>query len=236
MMFRYVSNAGIIFDIGDKIVGIDCLCRDSAKIYQDTPLKIREALNVDVLIFTHEHEDHFCAAYVKDAWEKNHSLQIYSTKEAIEILQAMELPTGNLHQVADGDVLNVGSARIQFLKSVHEGPQYADVENLSLLITYNEEKVVVTGDAMPCETFFRNIKEWEQKIDWFFAPFPYVGLRSARKLMKEQLDIHNIIVLHLPRKEADIYKWEENTRKMCELAKDDLPKPIFPKISEGNTL
>jgi L-ascorbate metabolism protein UlaG (beta-lactamase superfamily) len=167
---------------------------------------------------------------VKEAWEKNHSLQIYSTKETIEILREMELPMENLHQVADGDVLEVGLARIKFLKSVHEGSQYADIENLSLLITYDEKKVVVTGDAMPCETFFQNIQKWDQQIDWLFAPFPYVGLRSTRKLLAKYLDIQNIYVLHLPRKEADAQNWIENTKRICENAKDGLVMPVFPDI------
>ena len=115
------------------------------------------------------------------------------------------------------------------METVHEGEQYADVQNLTLLMEIGGEKFVVTGDAMPCKDLFENIGYWSKQIDWFLAPFPYVGLRSTRKLMKEYLDIQNIFVLHLPRKEADVQGWTTNTKRVCEMAKDGLPQPVFPE-------
>lgn len=228
-MFQYVSNAGIVFRVGEKTVGIDCLCKDSLKLYQDTPLQIREELNLDVLIFTHEHEDHFCVQYVREAWEKNPALTIYSTKKTIELLMETDIPATNLYQVMDGNELEVGALHITFMQSIHEGEQYSDIENLTLLIQIEDRHFVVTGDAMPSKKIFERIRAWSSCIDWLFVPFPYVGLRSTRKLMREYLDIKNIFVLHQPRKEADAQNWVANTKRVCEGAKDALPQPIFPK-------
>lgn len=231
--FRYVSNAGIVFDVAGETIGVDCLCKDSAKLYRDTPLEIKQELKLDVLIFTHEHEDHFCAEYVKEAWERNPNLQIYSTNKTIKILQETNIPSDNLHRVTDVDVLEVGTLHIEFMQSVHEGEQYADIQNLTLLIKKEDKKIVITGDAMPCRELFERIYKWSPQIDWLFVPFPYVGLRSTRKQMKEYLDIKNIFVLHQPRKEADAQNWIENTKRVCEDAKDGLPQPIFPdKLGE----
>ena len=229
MKFQYVSNAGIIFDIGGRQIGIDCLCKDSTELYQDTPPQIREKLKPDILIFTHEHEDHFCAEYVKEAWEKNSSLCIYTTKRVIEYLTQINLPISNLNQVQDGMVLRSDGIQIEFIETVHEGVQYSDVQNLTLLIRIEDKHLVVTGDAMPCKELFQEIRAWSSHIDWLFAPFPYVGLRSTRKLMIEQLDIRNIFVLHQPRKEADVQNWVASTKHVCESAKDGLPQPIFPE-------
>lgn len=230
--FQYVSNAGIIFDVDGRQIGIDCLCKDSSKLYQDTPPQIREALKPDILIFTHEHEDHFCADYVKEAWEKNPNLHIYSTKRVTECLTQINIPISNLNQVQDGTVLRGDGMQIEFIETVHEGEQYADVQNLTLLIKNGNKHLVITGDAMPCKELFKRISEWSSHIDWLFAPFPYVGLRSTRKLLCEYLNIKNIFVLHQPRKEADIQNWVANTKRLCENAKDDLPQPIFPEQLE----
>lgn len=215
--------------MGGNQIGIDCLCRDSSKLYQDTPLELREKLKLDILIFTHEHEDHFCAEYVKEAWEKNSELQVYGGEMVIQTLERMLIPSRNLNVVQDGDVLEVGKLKIQFMQSIHEGEQYASVQNLTLLIKKENKNLVVTGDAMPCGELFARISEWSRKIDWLFAPFPYVGLRSTRKLLREYLDIENIFVLHQPRKEADVQNWVENTKRLCASAKDSLPQPIFPE-------
>ena len=228
-MFQYVSNAGIIFEIDGKRVGIDCLCKDSLQLYKDTPEAIREEMRLDVIIFTHEHEDHFCAEYVKDAWEKNSELQIYSTKKVIECLQNISIPKSNLNEVQDGTVLRVGDLQIRFCETLHEGAQYSDIQNLSLLINKEDKHLVVTGDAMPCRELFAKIAEWSPHLEWLFAPFPYVGLKSNRKLICEHLTIYNIFMLHLPKKETDRQGWTENTKKICEQAKDELPFPIFPE-------
>ena len=227
-MFQYVSNAGITFNIGNKLIGIDCLCKDSSKLYQDTPTQIREELKLDILIFTHEHEDHFCVEYVKEAWEKNPKLIIYSTERTIKLLRDINIPENNLYQVADGEEIIIDSLHILFMQSIHEGEQYVNIQNLTLLIKIEDKHLVITGDAMPCKELFARINAWVPNIDWLIAPFPYVGLRSTRKLMKEYLDIKNIFVLHQPRKEADVQNWVANTKRVCESAKDDLPQPIFP--------
>lgn len=229
LKFQYVSNAGIIFDVDGRQIGIDCLCRDSSKLYQDTPLQIREQLKPDILIFTHEHEDHFCAEYVKEAWEKNPKLEIYSTTAVVERLKEIGVPSINLKEVQDGDALKLNDMQICFKETVHEGEQYSAVKNLTLLMEKEDEKIVVTGDAMPCAELFEKIGEWSKKVDWLYAPFPYVGLRSTRKLMIEHLDIQNIFALHLPLKEADVQGWIANTKRVCEMAKDGLSQPVFPE-------
>ena len=228
--FQYVSNAGIIFDVEGRRIGIDCLCQDSSKLYQDTPMQIREELKLDMLIFTHEHEDHFCAEYVKEALEKNPTLIIYSTKSVIDILREMNIPEDNLYQVTDGEQIIINGLHITFMQSIHEGEQYANIQNLTLLIKNEDKHLVVTGDAMPCKELFERIAAWSPHIDWLFAPFPYVGLRSTRKLMKEYLDIENIFVLHQPRPEADVQNWVANTKRVCESAKDGLLAPTFPDV------
>ena len=229
MQIRYVSNAGIILSTEGINIGIDCFCRDSANIYQDTPLEIRQELKLDILIFTHEHEDHFCAEYVKEAWEENKELQIVGNTKVIEMLTDIHIPVSNLHEVKERDELHLGKVRVQFLESFHEGEQYADVQNLSLLINKDEKHYVVPGDAKPIQTFFEKIASWSKKIDCFFAPFPYVGLHSTRRLLAEYLDIKNIFVLHQPRPEADTQGWVKNAKKVCQNASDGLPEPIFPE-------
>ena len=67
-----------------------------------------------------------------------------------------------------------------------------------------------------------------EEIDWLFAPFPYVGLRTTRKRLTEYLHIRNVFAFHQPRPEMDGQNWIGSTRRVCELAQDSLPKPIFP--------
>lgn len=236
MKFQYVCNAGIVLASEDISIGIDCFCKDTDKLYQDTPSEVRKELLEEIengklqsLIFTHEHEDHFCAEYVKEAWEKNQNLQIYSTKKVIEILREWNMPAINLYEIGDGDTFDVGTINVKCIQSVHEGAQYENVQNMTLLIKIEDKHLVLTGDAAPTQQLFERIRQWSKDIDWLFAPFPYVGLHSTRKLMKEALDIKHIFVLHQPRKEADVQNWVGKAKRVSENAKDGLPQAIFPE-------
>ena len=222
MRFQYVSNAGIVLEIGEKKIGIDCFAKDETGLYQDTPQHILEELILDVLIITHEHADHFCAAYVKEAQRRNPDVQIYTTEATAAFLN------GNVHIVTDGTTIYIEEMQICFRETIHEGDMYANVTNLTLYIKKEDKRIVFTGDARPCRELFEQISEWSKAVTWFFAPFPYVGLRSNRKLMNEFLRIDNIFVLHQPREEADVQNWVANTKLVCERAKDGLPKPMFP--------
>ena len=112
-MIRYVSNAGIIFD-GDKKIGIDCLCKDTAALYLDTPVEILKEMKLDILIFTHGHSDHFCAEYVDTVFEQNPQLQIYGTEEVIETLSKGNIPLQHLHVVQNGDVLEINKGNTEW--------------------------------------------------------------------------------------------------------------------------
>lgn len=226
MMIRYVSNAGIIFD-GETKIGIDCLCKDKATLYRDTPVEILKEMKLDILIFTHGHSDHFCAEYVDTVFEQNPQLQIYGTEEVIEILSKGNIPLQHLHVVQNGDVLEINKGNIQFLQSIHEGVEYTGVQNFTLLINKEDKHFVVTGDAAPTNELFEQISAWSREIDCLFVPFPYVGLNSTRRLLCKHLDIRKIFAYHLPRTEADAQGWIANTKRVCEQAKDGLPMPVF---------
>lgn len=254
MKFQYVCNAGIVLTSEDIRIGIDCFSRDTDHLYQDTPDKVSSELLNDVetgrlqaLIFTHEHGDHFCAEHVKEACERNADLQVLAGKNVVRILREEGVSERQLQEIKLPCKKSFGEIQIEFIETLHEGEQYAGVQNLTLLIkkaepeemgvhndALRERYFVVSGDAAPTQELFRQIARWSARVDWLFAPFPYVGLRSTRKLLCENLDIRNIFVLHQPRQEADTQNWVTNTKKVCEQAKDNLPMPIFPDKLGGN--
>lgn len=253
-MMRYVSNAGIVLKQDKTGIGIDCFCRDSNHLYQDTPDEVcRELLEeiqegqLQALIFTHEHSDHFCADHVKEACGRNADLQVLAGQKVIQILRKEGVPERQLQEIKPPCEKSFGGIQVEFIETMHEGEKYADVQNLTLLVkkagqgaivepndAIEGKYLVITGDAAPTRQLFQRIGQWSKNIDWLFAPFPYVGLHSTRKLMKEALDISHIFVLHQPRQEADTQNWVANAKRVNENAKDGLPKAIFPEKLGGN--
>lgn len=234
---RYVSNAGLLFRVQDQLLGIDLFCRDSAGLYPDTTPKLRQELfkeiadgRLDTLIFTHGHEDHFCLEDVLEAGRQNSRLRIISTGQVIEELCKAGMPGENLIAVSQSAFwLESGAFRIGAFYSVHEGAQYAQVQNLTLLMEASKQRWVVAGDAAPSGELFAKIGAWSKTIDCFFLPFPYVGLPSTRRMLGKELEIRRIFVLHQPRREADTQDWTGHARAVCRQAKDGLPMPLFPE-------
>ena len=239
MKMRYVSNAGIVFETNEISIGIDCFCKDETGMYKDLEFHVKEDLfseiekgKLRVLIFTHEHSDHFYMEDVREACRKNKELKVWAGENVVRILEQAGVCAQQLVRVHPSCEYipdnEEGNVRIQFLNTLHDGEQYADVQNLTLLINIGRKSMVITGDAMPREGLFEEIGRWEKEIDWLIAPFPYVGLRTARKAISENLDVKQIFVLHQPKEEADVQNWVANTKKVCEQARDKLPYPVFP--------
>lgn len=237
MRMRYVSNAGIILETEGKSIGVDCFCKDENGRYYDVAANVKEELleavasgRLNTLIFTHEHSDHFSPEYVKEAFEKNRDIKIYGNQAVLTNLSAYGIPKENLIKLCSSQKMEFGDIKVQAIRTAHDGEQYADIEHFTLLINIGRKSIVVTGDANPQKELFEQICQWSQNMDWLLAPFPYVGLSTARKAMKGALDIRHIFVLHQPRKEADVQGWIANTKKVCEQAKDGLPAPVFPEM------
>ena len=234
MKMRYVSNAGIVFEHQGIHVGIDCFCKDEYGIYPELEQGLKEELLneiedgiLSVLIFTHEHSDHFCAEDVKVACDRNSKLQFWSGKSVVQRLRELGVPSEQLLEVNPSQTNGIGKTmEIKFLQTLHDGEQYAHIQNLTVLINIGKKSIAVTGDAMPRQELFQEIARWNQKVDLLVAPFPYVGLRTARRAINDSLDIGDIFVLHQPKE--DTQKWVENAKNMCKQAQDELPYPIFP--------
>ena len=236
-----VSNAGLLFQFPRGGLAVDCISRDPQKLYPDTSPGMRQFLmkeirekRLNVLIFTHEHGDHFYLPDVLEAWKENPELLIISNQAVGSALRISGIPGENLIIVggsAEGEIswIELDSVRVGLLVTKHEGKQYDSVKNLTVLLEVQHDKetgyrMVVTGDAMPCESFFRRIQSWSAKIDRMFLPFSYVGLPSVRMRMKQYLNTGSVYVVHQPRPEADTGKWMERAREICQKGKEDFPE------------
>lgn len=245
---RYVSNAGLVLEADGEAIGIDVFSRDPSGLYPDTPPGIREELLEEIergrlgtLIFTHGHGDHFCGEDVWEAGRRNPKLSVISTEPVIRALGSAGSSAGteenkccSLFSVPSQDTgapfwIQTGPFRIGFLYTLHEGAQYAKVPNLTLLIEAAGQHWVVPGDAAAGRELFARIRQWSPVVDWFFLPFPYVGLLSSRRLLAESLEIRHAFVLHQPRPEADAQNWVGQAKRICRQAQDGLPDPVFPE-------
>ncbi len=223
---------------GKHTLGIDMFSRDGEGLYPDTPgdLKIEllrkiEEGEIETLLFTHGHGDHFCLEDVIEALHRNPELCIISTSEVIGRIRTEEKDAGTMYAIppdkTENIKINLPGIYMEVFNTKHMGEQYADVQNLACMLRIGEKRLLIPGDAWPEPEFFARVRRWSPKIDCLIAPFPLIGLPSTRKIIANNLEIEHILALHLPQPEADSQNWTASAKSVCERSHDTLPIPDF---------
>ena len=246
-LVRYTANAGFLLVRGDMALGIDLFASDPQGLYKDTPSPVREQLlaeiaagNLNVLLFTHEHGDHFCVDDVVRACSLNPALRVFGNRQVCSALHGAGAAPGQVMGLKCGS-MPLGSLFlnppvqgrtdcVRILPAAHEGARYADVENLSILLYTGGQHLVFTGDAAPGDALFREIADWSREIDWMFVPFPAVGVGSSRRAMMRAFDrVGHVFACHLPRPSADVQQWTRRTLDVLQQLRSD-KEHVFPDV------
>lgn len=250
----HAASAGILIDIEETSLGIDLFSKDPAGLYPDTTDELKEKLwekigrgEIQTLLFTHGHGDHFHLPDVMEAMQRNPELTVISTEEVIGRIRRCWKKTGvaNLEAAASIDTpnllaitsdikenqkLNLPGMELELFNSKHMGAQYAGVQNLAVLLSAAGKRIFVPGDAWPETELFERVSQWSPEIDVMAAPFPLVGIPTTRRLIDKTLKIQNILAMHLPRMEKDEQNWLASAKAVCARAKDSLPMPVFGEV------
>ena len=240
----HTGNAGIVIQVhnieekSSGAIGFDVFAKQPGGIYPDTPEAIRQELlrdirekNLETLVFTHEHADHFCPEDVAEALKMNPDLRIISTEETIRRIRALEPEAGRLTAVAASEqkyrVVTLPGMRLTLFNSIHMGDQFANIQNLVCLLEAGGKRLMLPGDARPEKLLYERAAAWSKKMDWLIGPFPLMGLPSSRRLIARYLELEHVLAIHLPRPDKDTEGWRKNAQHICETAGDGLPVPVF---------
>ena len=92
----FIGNEGVVVDSGQSAIAIDAMFGDGAGPYADTPPALRDALeaargawrNIDLILATHGHPDHFEARAVVRHMRSNPDAHLVTTPQAVAMLSA----------------------------------------------------------------------------------------------------------------------------------------------------
>jgi len=189
MEIKRTANAGVLLRLDGVSVLLDGVCNE-VKPYLKTPDSVRDALLAsppDVVAFTHQHADHYDAAFVSD----------YLKNTAGPALGPADIPLCNSTQYA------VGGVHILSVPTRHLG-RTDPVAHFSYVIC-GSVCVWFMGDAAPTEFSARGDLP---KPDVMIAPYAYAtagGWEITKRLAPKVL-----IVVHMPGRQNDPYGlWEQ---------------------------
>lgn len=93
--------------------------------------------NIDAVVITHEHQDHFDPVKIQSIIKANPSVQIITTSQVAKALNSKNAKTARLEEE-----YSIGKLKLEFFGEKHE--LFTDVENIAVLVN---EKFYHPGDS-----------------------------------------------------------------------------------------
>lgn len=230
-----------MLELNEHKILIDSLCDSSIPIYKNPPAPIKEAMitgiapfnDIEVLLFTHQHSDHFDPVSTSFFLKNHVDTRVISSPEVIAKLNHQfpniepgRLMEQNLSWGGAGNFETKG-LKIKSLAMRHDGLEYRDVLNLAYLIETAGKKILHVGDAKPISENYIHYGLNAESIDLLLAPFPYVGLFSARLVIEKYIQPKKVALVHLPIRELDHQGWIDSTMKNYWKVKNDFIETVF---------
>ena len=202
----YLYNSGVLLSYGGEAILIDGVF-DDRNIFDKMPPGYKGTLlrreipfdNLNALLFTHCHDDHYDSETVNSFAAEYEEAQIIAPVEGWDVKL-----TGK-----QGSFI-LGSFEIEYLKTRHifVGPLTCD--NYVYKITAGSKTAIITGDADP-ESLNRIINVFGSDADAFLinaATFLYEMKRPETSILNQ---IDNLYVYHLPTEANDDYGYRKAT-------------------------
>ena len=150
----YLANEGVLLEVGDKKVLIDALFGDGIRGYPVVPEQMRGDLEaargrfqeVDLLLVSHEHRDHFDPGSVARHLANNSRALMFGPPDAVARLpdgaraQGVYPLEGNQATLSHRDI----SVRVMRL---HHGRARSEIQNLGLIVDLNGVRFLHVGDT-----------------------------------------------------------------------------------------
>jgi L-ascorbate metabolism protein UlaG (beta-lactamase superfamily) len=179
----YLGNEGFLVECSGKRVLVDALQGDGLRGYVALGGEARERLeaarppfdDVDLILVSHFHPDHFDAAAVVGYLEREPSAVFVSSEQAIAALQefvyvdeAMARRIHGLHPPA-GERVEIQAKGIDLtVMSFHHGR--SEAQNLGLIVDLDGFRFLHVGDTEATWEEFRSWGMAEERLDVAFIP------------------------------------------------------------------
>ena len=208
MEIKRTANAGVLLTLDGVTILLDGV-NQPLKPYLGTPVHIRQGLlqtPPDLVAFTHRHPDHCDVSFVSD----------YLQNAAGPIMGPADIP------FSSNSERTVGGVKVTPVTNRHLG-KACDVQHMSFIIE-GTRCVWFLGDASPLP--------WKSRQDLprpdvMIVPYAY-AMSSGWDICK-QLGAADVVLLHLPPREADPFGlWNA----VAETVNEDFPRLHIPKMGE----
>ena len=212
----YLGNEGLLFSDGERKVLFDPFFHNVYGQYQAVPEEIQTSIfnntppydDIDLIVISHAHGDHFSSETVSDYLKKNNNTILVAPDQATEMviennadlsaqIRSIKLEFGDQAVETKLDDIIVHSVRIP-----HAGwPQRKDISNLVHRVTFaGGRSIIHMGDADPRDEHFAPFaSHWQQQAsDTAFPPYWFFISPEGPAILQERINAKNSVGIHVP--------------------------------------
>ncbi len=206
----YLANEGFMIEGGGRKLLIDALFREGVDRYATLSPATRERLekahspfdDVDAVLATHFHADHFDPDAVLAHLTHNPEAFFFSTNQAADKLRA----TGQFNAIRsrvvaalpkEGERFHSGhrSLHVQLL-NLHHGRRES-IENLGFIVEIAGKRILHVGDSDAEPAVFHKYDVIKDRIDIAFLHPGYLINDDFKLAVRDQIRPRHIIVMHI---------------------------------------
>ncbi|OFY76656.1 MAG: hypothetical protein A2V46_01400, partial [Bacteroidetes bacterium RBG_19FT_COMBO_42_7] len=210
----YIANCGFLIEVDDQKIIIDGLFRLGHIRYSVPDPGTQKLLtsgqypfdDIDLILISHVHEDHFDSKMVMDCMMNNPSARLLCPAQVIDSLKKNRNVYNNIRSRIIGcnpDIytsmyFQIGNTGVHACRLPHPGEKYRETQNLAFLISVNGKTVFHTGDTDPFQLEkYSGIRLSELKIDIAFLNEDFAKAENAH-FAREFISATHNIAMHLP--------------------------------------
>ena len=219
----YISNAAVFLQYGETKILVDGLYRDQSGCFSDIPAKILEPMlrgkgelrDIEYLLFTHSHSDHFYAPYVERYLEHN---QI----KGLCLPPAWQSPTfmkegaenANIQFDEFGKAALTDEISLEYFDVRHLDQKFRHIVNRCFLIRAGKTTILFLGDGDYQENAFLPMAE--KSVDIVFVTPVFYNHEKGRRILREIIQPKQIVLYHLPFPENDRMRFGKMAKRDVE--------------------
>lgn len=209
----YIANEGVLISAGGKQLLIDGLHREYQRAYAFLPAAEREKIEtakapfdqVDLVLVSHMHLDHFHAESVGLHLQHNPKALLVSSHQVVDQVeknfknyQAIRARvTASTPPAAQRVAMRVAGIDFEILGLRHTGARHATIQNLGHVVKVGGKKILHIGDADMATDNFEKFNLDEEGIDIAFLPMWFLIDSEGQTLVREHIKPRQIIAVHI---------------------------------------
>lgn len=209
----FLANDGFLLRSSGQSVIIDGLLEHRvlkqygalpADVYADALAGNAPFEGVDLLLVTHEHEDHFQATATRNFMAAQSGSHIASAPEIVKRLGGEnDRIVSVLPDKGETLARTVNGVYVEFMELSHGKGRFAGIRNLAHVIHMAGYTVLHVGDAAMDAFNFTEVGLGQRRFDVAILPYWYFQSPAGQSLVRGQIHANQLIAAHVPPEEVE---------------------------------